>query len=1012
MKKTHKIGSYWASSFALLMGLAPLPFLMGLAPQPGLNALREHSPKSSSQLKATARLKLSSSYGKLPLAFEPNQGQTDSQVQFLSHGNGYTLFLTSEEAVLVLQKPQANSQSKFLKLKNGKKRGKLNPPSAPISQTPPVALHMKLEDAQTGVSFVSQEQLPGISNYLIGNDRSKWHTRIPQYAKVQAQAVYPGIDMVYYGNQGHLEYDFVIKPGADPNSIHLKYEGAKSAKVNGQGDLEMQTEDGKVIFRSPTVYQESEGQRNPVEGHYRMADDNGIRFEVKDYDKTKALIIDPALDYSTVFGGDAIAVDENGNAYVTGATTVNYFPTTSGAFQTSFPSSTYSAFVFELNPAGSDLIYCTYLGGDGEYAGDYGYGIAVDGNGDAYVTGITGSDNFPTSAGALQTSLPNTYQSAFMTELNPMGTGLVYSTYLGGNNDDQGNGIAVDGSGNAYLTGYTLSTNFPTTSGAYQTAIPGWENAFVTKLYPLASGSAQLVYSTYLGGDGHNAADSGNGITVDGKGDAYVTGSTGSDNFPTSAGALLTNLPTSLPTTESSAFVTELNPAGSGLVYSTYLGGDGVYDGDMGIGIAVDGKSDAYVTGITGSDNFPISPGASQANFPNYNDTVFVTELNPTGTGLVYSTFLGGNAYEEGYGITVDGTGDAYVTGTTWSTNFPLTSDALQTTHTNVTDLIFLTELNLDGTALVFSTYFGGESLYDGSYGESIAMDNNGNIYLAGSNLSSDFPTTAGAYQAPCSFCGDGAFVAKFDASDFSGFTPVSTATPSFTATTTPTSSPMSSASFTPTPTTTLTSTSTATVTPPVTATPSFSPTPSASFTPTSTPTFSPTSSSSFTPTNTLTGTLPPTNSPTWTLTPANSPTATTTPTLTNPPVNTATPTYTCTVTFSFTPTVTNLNTFTPTPGPVTVVVGSVYPNPIQDLSPVSVHIQAPLGSTVEWSVFTMVYRKVLDNTYPITGNSTTLVWHLDDNGGNRVANGLYYLKVRVNGINPYTKVMKVLVLR
>src|SRR5580658_2405907 len=258
-------------------------------------------------------LTLDTQYGQLPLSFEPNQGQTDPQVRYLSHGDGYTLFLTATEAVLALRKPQSNPQSR-----KNRGAGQASPSSAPVSQSPPVALRMKLEGAQAGVSFESLNPLPGLSNYFIGNDQSKWHTNIPQYARVQAREVYPGVDMVYYGNQRHLEYDFVVKPGADPNSIHLKYEGAKSTGVNAQGDLELEIEGGKVTFRSPQVYQQSGGRRNEVEGHYRKEQGGGIRCELKDYDKTKPLVIDPQLDYSTYLGGNnygagtGIAVDSGG----------------------------------------------------------------------------------------------------------------------------------------------------------------------------------------------------------------------------------------------------------------------------------------------------------------------------------------------------------------------------------------------------------------------------------------------------------------------------------------------------------------------------------------------------------------------------------------------------------------------------------------------------------------------------------------------------------------------------
>ncbi|HTC22416.1 MAG TPA: SBBP repeat-containing protein, partial [bacterium] len=392
---------------------------------------------------------------------------------------------------------------------------------------------MTLEGIQTGINFESLDKLPGVSNYFIGNDKSKWHRNIPQYSKVIAREIYPGVDMIYYGNQRHLEYDIMVKPGADPNSIHLKYEGAKSGKINDQGDLELELGGGKVTFRSPQAYQETDGRRAGVEGRYNLEADGGIHFEVGNYDKTKPLVIDPELDYSTYLGantgegGQGIAVDENGDACLTGGTSSSNFPTTSGAYQASDPATGYShAFVSELNPAGTALVFSTYLGGNNE---DEGYGIATDLNGNVYVTGGTGSNDFPTTPGAYQAS-----GGAFITELNSTGN-LVYSTCLGTN--DQGIGIALGSNGNIYVVGDTNSSSFSTTSGAFQASAPpdsgdGW--AFVSELDPTGSGSAQLTYSTYLGG---NDDDQGNGIALDSNGNIYVTGSTYSTNFPTTSSA-------------------------------------------------------------------------------------------------------------------------------------------------------------------------------------------------------------------------------------------------------------------------------------------------------------------------------------------------------------------------------------------------------------------------------------------------------------------------------------------
>ena len=415
-------------------------------------------------------------------------------------------------------------------------------------------------------------------------------------------------------------------------------------------------------------------------------------------------------------------------------------------------------------------MYSTYLGGGGE---DYASAIAVDTLGNAYVTGRSTSGNFPTTAGAFQVinHASSSWYNAFVTKLNPTGTALVYSTYLGGSGaphdtetqfGDVGQGIAVDGSGNAYVTGLTQSTTFPVTTGAYQTVnnstLPGEIfNAFVAKLN--ATGT-KLVYSTYLGGGGEDYASA---IAVDTLGNAYVTGRSTSGNFPTTAGAfqVINHASTSFP----DAFVAKLNPTGTALVYSTYLGGSGF--GASGAAIAVDSSGEAYVTGSAASVDFPVTAGAFQTtntaaanagpNNGGYN--AFVTKFNATGTALVYSTFLGGATEESGTGIALDGSGNAYVTGQSWSKDFPVAGNAYQAANkafANDAANAFVTKVNSAGTGLVYSTYLGGSGIPPqasnesgaGDGGNAIAVDALGNAYVTGDAISSNFPTTSGAIQS------------------------------------------------------------------------------------------------------------------------------------------------------------------------------------------------------------------------------------------------------------------------
>jgi len=767
-----------------------------------LRAADNHLPnRPASAAAAKIAPHLAVNYGKLPLSFEVNQGQTDESVKFLSRGRGYGLFLTGDEAVLTLGKASQKAKGKSQNAKV---------PAAATTGTADSVLRLRLVGANTKAAVMGAEELPGKVNYFIGNDPKKWRTNVPTYAEVKYRDVYPGVDLVYYGNQsGQLEYDFVVAPGADPSAIALDVAAglprhrdvgaglvpARKGHPQGvplriapDGDLVVQTEGGEIRFHKPVVYQEqstvdssqltvqdekrnSAGNpkskienRKSLDGHYVLTAANQIHFELGAYDHTQTLVIDPVLVYSTYLGGSnqdysyGIAVDSSGNAYVAGYSFSTNFPTVN-PLQASLNGS-YSPFVAKLNSAGSALVYSTYLGGSNEnqdyWSGTPASGIAVDSSGNAYVTGQTNSTDFPTTTGVFQASLASTNGNAFVAKLNPTGSALVYSTYLGGNGShadpyytyltgDCGNGIAVDSSGSAYVTGYTHSTNFPTVN-PLQASILGAANAFVAKLN--AAGSA-LIYSTYLGG--HNA-DYGYGVAVDASGTAYVTGQTNSTDFPTA-----NPLQWSLGATNAiNAFVSKLNAAGSALVYSTYLGGSYM---DGGYGIAVDSSGNAYVTGTAYSSNFPTASPLQTSLLGETN--AFVAKLNAAGSALVYSTYLGGHVFDGGSGIAVDSSGNAYVTGYTHSTDFPTTTNAYQAINKGDGDA-FVAEFNSGGSALAYSTYLGGSGQ---DAGNGIAVDISGNAYVAGSTNSTNFPI-ANPVQASLGGTGaTNAFVAKISPS-------------------------------------------------------------------------------------------------------------------------------------------------------------------------------------------------------------------------------------------------------
>jgi adhesin/invasin len=677
--------------------------------------------------------------GVLPLVFEPNRGQTDPQVRFLTRAAGMTSFLTDRENVMVLS------------------RHKETPDASDPHKTPEIeqtVVRMKLEGSRVPQDFVGQEKLESISNYFIGNVPSKWVIKVPNYRQVRASSVYPGIDLIYYGDGRKIEYDFMVHPGADPGRIHLAYEGADSLNADKEGNLLIATRLGTLVQRKPLVYQEINGERREVHASYSIRAGR-VEFALANWDRRRDLVIDPVLDldYSTYLGGSAgdrgygIAVDSSGAVYVTGQTDSTNFPTKNpfqGAVQVG-PD----AFVTKLNPSvpgAPGLVYSTYIGGS---VVDYGAGIAVNAGGEAYVTGYTNSTNFPITDDAHQKTYGGGTFDAFVLRLNSSGSTLAYSTYLGGMGWDQGNGIAVDSSGEAYVTGYTSSANFPIKAGnAFQEDYHGNNDAFVTKL---STHSADLDYSTYLGGSDD---DQGWGIAVNGVGEAYVTGHTRSTNFPT------TNPFQSTLVGSQNVFVTKFNADGRALAYSTYVGGGN----DDGLAIAVDSTGAAYVTGKT-QGSMPITPGAFQPTYGGGTDA-YVFKLNPSvpgAAGLVYCTYLGGIGNDYGQGIAIDSGGAAYVTGSTASYNFPITSDALQATLKGPD--AFVTKLNAFATApLIYSTYLGGSDI---DQGNGIALDLTGATYVVGftqkpPGTGDSFPTTSTAYQ-PTPPGGNDAFVTKLN---------------------------------------------------------------------------------------------------------------------------------------------------------------------------------------------------------------------------------------------------------
>jgi hypothetical protein len=701
-------------------------------------------------------------YGRMPLSFEAiPEGQSP---QFVARTAGGVVRLTATQMVLTLQEAAPAP------------RAPKSNPSGTLAGT----LVMSLQGANPEAAAQSNAKLPGKSNYFIGSDPAKWVRNISNYARVEYLNVYPNIDLVYYGNlSGRLEHDFVLKPGADPSAIQISMQGAASLAVSSDGDLRMGLTNGSATETAsllrPVIYQVKDGRKEIVNGSYVVHDGQTVGFEIAEYDRSRELVIDPVLDYSTYLGGGiltgayGLAVDASGNAYVVGHTGIGSFPTTKGSYDPGCDSCS-AAFVAKLNPTGTALLYSTYLSG-GLF--DQANSVTVDSNGAAYVAGISESSGFPVTKGAVQTKFGGAFSNGFVTKLNAAGSELEYSTYLGGDGPstcyrqsvgaqaDQVQSIAIDKSGDAYVTGCTSSKNFPVTKGALKTSCEGCSNgfasAFAAKLNPEGT---ELLYSTFLGGDG---LDFGYGIAVDSSNDAYIAGSTTSSDLKVSSTAYQKHLKAS---GGQNAFVTKLNSSGTEIGYSTYLGGS-VIDGAYAIGL--DAGDHAYLGGYTESSNFPVTSGVFQKtchDCENF-ESGFVAALNDAGSALLFSTFLGGNGSDAVAALTVTSSGEALVTGYTQSTDFPTTGSALKKTCSQCStssgeSAAFFTELNSTGTGLNYSTYLGGSKSDSGA---AVAIDSKGYVLVAGTAGSSDFPISASAVQASCSACSGGdsaAFVTAF----------------------------------------------------------------------------------------------------------------------------------------------------------------------------------------------------------------------------------------------------------
>ena len=665
----------------------------------------------------------SAAYRALPMPFEANQGQTDKQVKFLARGKDYAVFLTAQEAVILLTRatPIESAGNNSAKRSFGRLTSHGSMSGGTPSET--VALRMKLSGSNTAPIIEGVEALPGRSHYFLDAQQSDGTQLVPQFARVRYRGVYPGIDLVFYGKNGELEYDFIVAPGTDPSVIRMVFAGASALRLNAAGDVVFANVGGGLFLKRPCVYQDRGIYKEEIEARY-VVEGKKVRFRIGKYEPTLPLVIDPILTYASYLGGNesdygtAVAVDRGGIIYLTGQTHSRNFPVANaiqGNCTLGALGSCFDAFVTKIDVRKSAILYSTYLGGPGN---DRGADIAVDDAGNAFVVGIVDSN------------------TAFVAKLDPEGR-RVYFTTFGGYPTTTGRAIAVDESGNAYITGDTLSNSFPTVNalqprpgGVSCSAIGGGSfpmDAFVAKLGP----TGVIVYATYLGGDGN---DWGLDIATDRHGNVYVTGETSSANFPVNSSlqaAIRGGDPKNLGVCNGDdAFLAKLNPSGSGLVYATYLGGSRY---DSAESIAVDRQGSVYLAGKTRSSDFP-TQGAFQRVHGGGEFDGFVAKVEGDGTRLAYASFLGGSASDYVQALALEGD-IAHVTGWTMSSDFPVV-DPFQASRGGDVDA-FVSRLAPHGSALLMSSYIGGSAE---DFGEAITIDRLGTAYVTGTSRSANFP--------------------------------------------------------------------------------------------------------------------------------------------------------------------------------------------------------------------------------------------------------------------------------
>jgi hypothetical protein len=759
--------------FALLLLGGALLLRRDISSAPSARNTRANAALSDPQ-------QVRAAFGRLPMSFEPNQGQSDSRVRFLAHGKGYGVYLTSREAVLALS-------------------------TSFKGQSRPV-VEMRFGGANQVPVLAGTESLPGRSNYFMGNDPARWRRNIPQFSRVRYRNLYPGIDLDFYGKQGRLEYDFEVSPGADPSRIDLGFKGTKNLQVAANGDLVLALDAGELRFEAPHVYQKTASGTQPVAGSFVLRSENRVAFRVGDYDRSRTLVIDPVLTFSTYLGGSgdescaavtgatagfvphcpAIAVDSASRVYVAGATssTAGFPVPVGGSAGTDGPlGGGADVFLVRFNSNGTALDYTTFVGGSGI---DYPSGVGVDSGFNVYVAGTTDSNDFPTTTGAFQSGPSSAGTNhVFFSKFDSSGSVNLYSTYLFGTTGaDTASSLSVDALGRAYILGITSSSDFPLTAGALQNTFAPTNQFFFSKIDPSASGTSSLLYSTFIGSSNSTGGIvTGGAVAVDSTFNVYLAGGTNITNMP------VVNAAPGMGTEQGGfdVWAAKLKAPANNTqqytpIYETYFGGTG---DDVAYGVATDGTN-TYITGSSSSPSITLTPTPGSTNaFPRPygggGSDAFVAKLGvPTTTGttqgsvpLSYFTYLGGGSSDVGLAILADANQNARVTGFTTSSNFP-DSNPLSGSSGGGTDAFVARIVTTTASiASADSTSILGGSGTD--IGTSIALDSMLNSYVAGETSSPEpstgccFPATKGALQGSLAPPTD-AFVSKLgpDASKLS----------------------------------------------------------------------------------------------------------------------------------------------------------------------------------------------------------------------------------------------------